>query len=109
MYITIAERRLIVCLRKMKRDARADQLITFTRCLDEALPVAYRDFPAAALDQTSTLQLPGTSRDRWPLDTQHFGEQVLSDREPVTVTAVTHHEEPTCQSLLETVRTVARD
>jgi len=33
--------------------------------------------------------------DGWPLDTQHFGEQTLSDRERVIVTAVTHHEQPT--------------
>jgi hypothetical protein len=29
------------------------------------------------------------------MDSQHFGEQALSDKECVTVTAVTHHEQPT--------------
>jgi uncharacterized protein YueI len=42
------------------------------------------------------------------LDTQHFGEQVLSNRERVIVSAVTHHEQSTRQPLLEAVRTVAR-
>jgi hypothetical protein len=46
--------------------------------------------------------------DGWPLDTQHFGEQVLSDLQSVIVSAVTHHEQPTRQPLLETVRPVAR-
>ena len=61
----------------MKSDSRSDQLITFTRCLREALPVQYRDLPTAALNQTSTFQLPGSIRDGWPLDAQHCGEQVL--------------------------------
>jgi hypothetical protein len=51
--------------------------------------------PPAAFNQTGTFKLPGGIRDGWPLDTQHFGEQALSDRERVTVTAVTHHEQPT--------------
>ena len=42
----------------------------------EALPIEYRDLPSAALDQTGTFQLPGSIGDGWPLDTQHFGEQV---------------------------------
>jgi hypothetical protein len=50
---------------------------------------------STALDQTSTFQLLGSIRDGRPLDTQHSGKQVLSDRECVTVTAVTHHEQPT--------------
>jgi hypothetical protein len=29
------------------------------------------------------------------MDTQHFGEQALSYKERVTITAVTHHEQPT--------------
>ena len=43
-------------------------------------PVNYRDLPSAAFDQTGTFKLPGGIRDGWPLDAQHFGEQVLSDR-----------------------------
>jgi hypothetical protein len=68
----------------------------------------YCDLPSAAFNQTSTFKLAGSIRDGWPLDTQHFGEQVLSDREHVTVIAVTHHEQPARQPLLEAVRTVAR-
>jgi len=56
----------------------------------------YRDLPSAARNQTGTFQLTGSIRDGWPLDTQHFGD------------AVTHHEQPTRQPLLEAVRTVAR-
>jgi hypothetical protein len=41
------------------------------------LPIKYRDLPSAARDQTGTFQLPGSIRDGWPLDTQHFSEQVL--------------------------------
>src|ERR1700730_4936681 len=100
---------LRVCLGKVKSDARADQLITFTGCLDQALPIKYRDLPSAARNQTGTFQLPGRIRDGWPLDTQHLGEQALSDRQCIAVTAVTHHEQPTRQPLLEAVRTVARD
>jgi hypothetical protein len=44
----------------------------------------------------------------WPLDTQHLGEQALSDRQRVIVIAVTHHEQPTRQTLLEAMGTVAR-
>ncbi len=73
----------------MESNARPDQLITFTRCPHEALPIKYRDLPSAARNQTGTFQLPGSIRDGWPLDTKHFGEQVLS-------------------ALLEAVRTVAR-
>ena len=72
------------------------------------MPIQYRDLPSAARDQTGTFQLPGGIRDSWPLDTQHFGQQVLSDRQCILVIAVTHHEQPTRQPLLETVRTVAR-
>ena len=99
---------LCVCFGKVKSDALSDQLITFTRCLREALPIKYRDLPAAALNQTCAFQLPGSIRDGWPLNTQHFGEKALGDRQCVLVTAVTHHEQPTRQPLLEAVRTVAR-
>src|SRR5580693_3243286 len=80
---------------KVKSDARPDQLITFTRCRHESLPIKYRDLPSAALNQTCALQLLGSIRDGRPLDTQHFGKQALSDLQCVLVTAVTHHEQPT--------------
>jgi hypothetical protein len=64
---------------EVKSDARPDQLITFTRCPHEALPIKDRDLPPAARNQAGMFQLPGSIRDGWPLDTQHFGEQVLSD------------------------------
>jgi hypothetical protein len=56
-----------------------DQPITFARFRHEALPIEYRDLLSAARNQTGTFQLPGSIRDGWPMDTQHFGEQVLSD------------------------------
>ena len=108
MYITEPAQILGVCFRKVKCDASPNQLITFTRRLREAPPIKYCDLPSAAFDQTGTFQLPGTIRNGRPLNAQHFGEQVLRDRESVIVTAVTHHEEPTRQPLLEAVRTVAR-
>jgi len=98
MYITDTVGKLaisLVCFRKVKSETRPDQLITFTRCLREALPIKYRDLSSATFNQASKFQLPGSIRDGWPLDTQHFGEQALSDGERVTVTAVTHHEQPT--------------
>src|ERR1019366_2610260 len=110
IYITnlVAARGLRVCLRQVKSDARPDQLITFTRSRHEALPIKYRDLPSAARNQTGTFQLLGGIRDAWPLDAQHFGEQALRDLQCVIVVAVTHHEQPTRQPLLEAVRTVAR-
>jgi hypothetical protein len=51
--------------------------------------------PPAARNQTGAFQLPCSIRDGWPLDTQHFGEQALSDLQYVIITAVTHHEQPT--------------
>jgi hypothetical protein len=98
MYITDHGRECIfsdVCLGKVKCDARPDQLIAFTRCLYEALPIKYRDLLSAALNQAGMLQLSRNIRDGWPLHTQHFREQILSDGERVIVAAVTHHEEPT--------------
>src|ERR1700737_617122 len=97
MYITESRRvRLLgVGFGKVRSDARPDQLITFARFRHEALPIKYRDLPSAAHDQTGTFQLSGSIRDGWPLDTQHFGEQVLSNLQCVIVTAVTHREQPT--------------
>src|SRR3984893_18361665 len=92
---------------EVKSDVRPDHLITFTRCPPEPLPIKYRDLPPAARNQTGTFQLPGSIRDGWPLDAQHFAEQALRDLQCVIVTAVTHHEQPTRQPLLEAVRTVA--
>src|ERR1019366_2605534 len=103
-----AERTFLrVCLGKVKSDALPDQLIAFTRCLREARPIKYRDLPSAALNQTCAFQLPSSNGDRWPLGAQHFGEQVLSDQQCVIVTAVTHHEQPTRQPLLEAVWAIA--
>jgi hypothetical protein len=79
----------------VKSDARPEQLIAFTGCLREALPIKYRDLPPAALNQTGTFKLASSIRDGWPLDPQHFGEQILSDGKHVTVTSVAHHEQPT--------------
>jgi hypothetical protein len=97
-----------ICFGKVKSDARSGQLIALTRFLGEALSIEYRHLPVAARNQTGTFQLPGSIRDGWPLNAQHFGEKVLSDQQHVLVTAVTHHEQPTRQPLLEAVRTVAR-
>src|SRR5271169_5321988 len=83
----------------MKSDPRPDQQITFTRCRHEARPIKYGDLPSAAHNQTGMFHLPGGIGDGWPLDTQHFGEQVLSDLQTVIVSAVTHHEQPTRQPL----------
>ena len=94
MYITV-ETLSPVCFGKVKSEARPDQLIAFARCLREALPIKYRDLPSAEFNQTSTFQLPGSIANAWPLDTQHFGKQALSDKERVAVAAVTHHEQPT--------------
>jgi hypothetical protein len=79
----------------VKSEARPNQLITFARCRREAAPIKYRDLPSAAFNQTGTFKLPGSIRDGRPLDTQHFGEQALSDLQCIIVTAVTHHEQPT--------------
>jgi hypothetical protein len=98
MYIT--ERPILaVCLRKVKCDASPTQLITFTRCLREAPPIKYCDLPSAAFDQTGTFQLPDSIAYAWPLNTQHFGEQFLGNRQCVVITAVTHREQPTRQPL----------
>ncbi len=63
---------LRVCFGKVKSDARFDQLITFTRFFDEALPIKYRDLPEAALNQTCAFQLTGSIRDGWRLNTPAF-------------------------------------
>ena len=86
---------LRVCVRKVKSDALPDHQITFARSLHEALPIKHRDLPSAARNQTGTFHLPSSFGDGWPLDTQHFGEQVMSDQQCVIVTAITHHEQPT--------------
>jgi hypothetical protein len=83
-----------VCFGKVKSEARPDQLITFTRCRHEALPIKYRDLPSAARNQTGVFQLPGSIRDGWPLDPEHFGEQAVRDLQCVIITAVMHHEQP---------------
>src|SRR5215469_15138737 len=110
MYITEPARFFLrVRFGKVKSDARPDQLIAFTRCRDEPLPIEYRDLLSAAPNQTGAFQLPGSIRDARPLDPQHFGEQALSNLQRVVITAVTHRKQPARQSLLQVVRTVARD
>ena len=109
MYITEWAGFLRVCFGKVKSDALPDQLITFTRCLREALPIQYRDLLSAARNQTGIFQLLGSICDGGPLYAQHFGEQILSDEQCVIITTVTHHEQPTRQSLLQAVRAVARN
>jgi hypothetical protein len=101
--------RLCVRLGEVNSDPRSDQLITFTGFFDEALAIKYRDLPVATRKQPCAFQLAGGVRDGRPLNSQHFGEKALGDRQCVPVTAVTHHEQPTRQPLLEAVRTVARD
>jgi hypothetical protein len=78
---------LCVCFGKVESDARSNQLITFKRFFGEALPIKYRDLPKAALNQTCALELTGSIRDGRPLNTQHFGDRVLGDRQSVFVTA----------------------
>ncbi len=77
---------LCVCFGKVKSEARSNQLITFARCLREALPIQDRDLPSAPRNQTGTFQFPGSIRDRWPLNTQHFGQKALGNQQCVLVT-----------------------
>src|ERR1051326_1581984 len=100
---------LRVCFGKVKGDARPDQLVTFARCRYEAPAITYRDLPPAARSQAGTFQFPGGNRDALPMDPQHFAEQVMSDLQRIRVGTVAHHEQPTRQTLLEAVCTVARD
>jgi hypothetical protein len=58
---------LWVCFWEMKGDALANQLITLTRSLDEALPVKDCDLPTATLDQSRVFQLAGHICDGRPL------------------------------------------
>ena len=95
MYITERGATIsLVCLGKVKSEARPDQPITFARCRGESPPIKYGDLPAAVFNQSGTFELPDSIRDGWSLDTQHFGEQALSDKERVSVAAVPHHEQP---------------
>src|SRR5579864_1934489 len=98
----------VVCFWQVKGDAAPDQLIAFAGCRCEARAIKYRDLLSAASNQTGAFQLAGSIGDAWPLDTQHFGEQVLTDPQYVLVTTVAHHEQPARQPLLEVVRAVAR-
>jgi hypothetical protein len=99
-----------VCVRKVKSESRPDHQITFARSFHEALPIKHRDCrrpraikPARSISRaalvTVGLWTPSISAssfgDGWPLDTQHFGEQVMSYQQCVIVTAITHHEQPT--------------
>ena len=86
---------LLVCLGQVKTEARPNQLITFARRIRETLTIEDRDLPAAGLDQARTFQFADSIRDAWPMDTQHFAEQTLRNRERVIVAAIAHHEQPT--------------
>src|SRR5438270_13521270 len=99
---------LCVGFGKMMGNAASNQLVTLTRCLREARPVEYRDLPPAALNQTCTFQFPGGICDGWPLDAQHFGEQILRDWQCIIIAAVAHHQQPTRQPFLDAVGAVAR-
>jgi len=66
-------------------------MVTFARRLYKTLPIKYGDLLSTALNQARTFQLFRSIRDRWPLDTQHFRQKVLGDRQRVLVTAITHH------------------
>ena len=106
MYITKAApppTGLGICFGKMKSDALTNQPVTFARGLRQALPVDDRDLPAATLDQSRALQLPGCIRDGGPLGTQHLGKNILRNQESVIVATVTHHEEPARQPHLKAV------
>jgi hypothetical protein len=54
-----------VCFGKAKNEARADQLVTFTKCLREAPPIKYRDLPRRGTSGNSArpaLSLPRVMR-----------------------------------------------
>ena len=76
----------------MSSDSLPDQLIAFARYFHEALPIEYRNLPSATRNQTCAFQFPSCIGDRRPLNTQHFGEEALRNRQRVVVTAVAHHE-----------------
>ena len=109
MYITDPRDSLLrVCLGEVKSEMRPDQLVAFARCGRETLSIKYRELPSPSGNQARPFQLSGSIRNGWSMNTQHFGEQALGDLQCVIVTAVAHHQQPTRQPLLETVRTVAR-
>jgi hypothetical protein len=59
----------------MKSEPHSNPLITFTRFFGEALPIRYRDLPAATRNQICAFQLPGSIRDSWPLNAHGLCEQ----------------------------------
>jgi hypothetical protein len=97
-----------VSLRKMMRNARSSDLITFARHTHETLPIKYPHLPSPALDQICMLELTGSDADGWPVDRQHFRQQILRDGKCIVVAAVPHHEEPTREPFLGAVCTAAR-
>jgi hypothetical protein len=66
---------LRVSLGKVKRDAHPDQLISFTSCLRQALPIQYGDLPSAARNQAGTghaiVHDPWLTAQDWE-DREHF-------------------------------------
>ena len=76
----------------MKRSSLPDELVAFTRDFDETLSISDDDLPSATHNQTRVFQLPGGVRDAWSLNTQHLGQQILTDGQDVIVAAVAHHQ-----------------
>src|SRR3979409_377608 len=92
----------------MMGNARSDEFVTFARSAYQALAVKYRYLLSATLNQARLFEFPGSVGNARPLDTQHFSQQVLGNGKCVIVAAVSHHKQPTGETLLEVVRTVAR-
>jgi len=88
IYITESALASDVCFGKVRSETRPDQLITFTRCLCQAVSIEYGHVPPAAPNQPGPFQLSGSIRDGRPVHAQHLGEEGLSDLQCVIVTAV---------------------
>src|SRR4029078_10727758 len=101
MYITVAN--LAVGFGKVGGNPRSNQRITFARCLDKALAIDDGELATAALDQALAFQLARSDGNGWSLDAEHYGQYILGDRQCIIVVAVTHHQQPSCQPLLEAV------
>src|SRR5687768_14244946 len=104
MYLTVWCEFLFICFRQVRSGTRPNQLITFTRRLDEALAINQSDLPTAPLYQAALLQFPCSNSNRWSLNAEHCREYVLSDQQGIIVTAVPHHQHPTRQPFLKAVR-----
>jgi hypothetical protein len=87
---------LCVCFGKVIGEAHSNQLIILRKKFDEALPVKYRDLPAAALNQTCALQLSGSIRHSWPLKStcEIAAEWEFSRRPRASSVGVRHRGDP---------------